>query len=77
MSALRAAWAICRKDVAIWARRPSTIAATILPALGFVVVIMVSSQSVGRNPVALVVLDPGTQAQRLAESLETSDAFVP
>lgn len=77
MRALRVVLAICRKDVEVWARRPSTIAATILPAVGFIIVIVISSQAVGRNPVALVVLDQGPQAQRLAQSLETSDAFLP
>jgi len=77
VSVLRAVLAICRKDVEVWLRRPSTIAATMLPAVGFIVVIVISSQAVGRNPVALVVLDPGPQAQRLAQSLEDSEAFVP
>jgi ABC-2 type transport system permease protein len=77
VSALRAVLAICGKDVEVWARRPSTIAATLLPALGFIIVIVVAAQAVGRNPVALVVLDEGPQAQRLLQSLETSEAFVP
>jgi len=74
---MRALLAICRKDVQVWARRPSTIVATLLPALGFIVIILIAAQAVGRNPVALVVLDSGPQAQLLAQSLETSDAFVP
>ena len=76
MSGLRAAWAICRKDVVVWARRPSTITATLLPAVGFMVIILISAQAVGRNPVALVVLDDGPQAQHLAERLADADAFV-
>jgi ABC-2 type transport system permease protein len=72
---LRATWAIVRKDVGVWARRPSTIAGTVLPALTFMLVIFVGAQAVGRNPVALVVLDDGPQAQRLAAVLEGSDAF--
>ena len=73
--ALRAALAIVRKDVGVWARRPSTIAGTVLPALTFMLVIFIAGQAVGRNPVALVVLDRGPQAARLAAILEASDAF--
>lgn len=72
---MRAVWALVRKDVGVWLRQPSAIAATVLPPILFVLVIMVSAAAVGRNPVALVVLDDGSQAQRLASVLESSDAF--
>jgi ABC-type multidrug transport system permease subunit len=72
---LRATWAIARKDVSVWARQPSAMAATVLPAFAFMLVIFVSAPAVGRNPVALVVLDDGPQAQRLAAILDSSDAF--
>jgi ABC-type multidrug transport system permease subunit len=75
MSAVRATLAIVRKDVGVWARRPSTIAATVLPALVFMLVIFVSAAAVGRNPVALVVLDHGPRAARLAAAVEGSEAF--
>ncbi|MBJ7602182.1 MAG: ABC transporter permease [Candidatus Dormibacteraeota bacterium] len=72
---LRALIAIAWKDMGVWVRRPSTIVATVLPAVGFMIIILISAQAVGRNPVALVVLDRGPQATRLAHSLETSNAF--
>ena len=75
MSAVRAAWALVRKDIAIWARQPPAIAATVLPPIVFMIVIFVASAAVGRNPVALVVLDHGPQAQRLTSILQSSDAF--
>ncbi len=72
---LRAILAITRKDIGVWARRPSTIVATVLPAVGFMIIILISAQAVGRNPVALVVMDHGPQATRLASRLEASNAF--
>jgi len=72
---LRAAFAITSKDIGVWFRRPSAIVATILPALAFTIIIFISAQAVGRNPVALVVLDDGPEATRLVRTLETSDAF--
>lgn len=72
---MRAVRALVRKDIGVWLRQPSAIAATVLPPILFVLVIMVSAAAVGRNPVALVVLDDGPQAQRLASVLEGSDAF--
>ena len=75
MSAVRGAWALVRKDIAIWARQPPAIAATLMPPILFLIVILVASAAVGRNPVALVVLDHGPQAQRLTSILQSSDAF--
>ncbi|HEX9036426.1 MAG TPA: ABC transporter permease [Ktedonobacterales bacterium] len=71
-----AIWAIIRKDIGIWLRQPATIAATVLPALAFIIVIYVSAAAVGRNPVDLVALDSGPQASRLVDTLRHSDAFV-
>jgi ABC-2 type transport system permease protein len=76
MAAWSAIWAIARKDIGIWLRQPSSIAATVLPALGLFVVIYFSAQAVGRNPVALVVHDNGPHARQLATILDDSDAFV-
>jgi len=75
MSAARAVWALIRKDIGIWVRQPPAIAATVLPPIVFMIVIFVASAAVGRNPVALVVLDQGPQAHRLSSILQSSDAF--
>lgn len=71
-----AVWTIIRKDVGVWLRQPSAIAATVLPALVFLVVLYFGARAVGRNPVALVVEDSGPHARRLAQILERSDAFI-
>ncbi|HLZ30288.1 MAG TPA: ABC transporter permease [Chloroflexota bacterium] len=72
---LVAIWAIVRKDVAVWARQPTAIAATLLPAISLMVVLYIGASAVGRNPVALVVEDDSTHAQQLAAILKDSDAF--
>ncbi len=71
----KAVWIIARKDIGVWLRQPTAIAATILPALVFLIVLYFGARAVGRNPVALVVQDNGPQAQQLAQILEHSDAF--
>jgi ABC-2 type transport system permease protein len=71
----KAVWIIARKDIGVWLRQPTAIAATILPALVFLIVLYFGARAVGRNPVALVVQDTGPQAQRLVQILEHSDAF--
>ncbi len=46
--------AIVRKDISVWFRQPTAIAATILPAIAFMVILYFGAQAVGRNPVAIV-----------------------
>ena len=72
---LRAIAAIVRKDLAVWRRRPISIVLTLTPPFVFMLVMLVSAGSVGRSPVALVVLDDGPQARALAAKIEDSDAF--
>lgn len=72
----RSIWALVRKDILIWSRQPVSIAATLLPTLGFVVLILIEAQAVGRNPVALVVEDRGPHGQQLAQIISGSDAFI-
>jgi ABC-2 type transport system permease protein len=67
--------AIVRKDISVWFRQPTTIAATVLPAIAFMVILYFGAQAIGRNPVALVVQDEGPHAQELVKILTNSDAF--
>lgn len=68
-------FAIVRKDIGVWLRQPTSIAATILPAIAFMIILYFGAQAVGRNPVAIVVHDSGPQAQKLIRILSDSDAF--
>jgi ABC-2 type transport system permease protein len=72
---LRAMLAIIRKDVAVFFRRPISILVTLAPPIIFLLVIVNSASAVGRNPVALVVLDDGPRAHALASVIEGSGAF--
>lgn len=76
MQSWKAVWLIARKDIGVWLRQPSAIAATVLPALVFLIVLYFGARAVGRNPVALVVQESGPHAQQLVQILEHSDAFV-
>jgi ABC-type multidrug transport system permease subunit len=67
--------AIVRKDIGVWLRQPTSIAATVLPAIAFMIILYFGAQAVGRNPVAIVVQDNGPAAQRLVKILSQSDAF--
>lgn len=66
---------IVRKDIGVWLRQPTSITATILPAIAFMIILYFGAQAVGRNPVALVVQDNGPHAQELVKILRQSDAF--
>ena len=55
MRGWNAIWVIARKDIGVWLRQPTAIAATIMPALVFLIVLYFGARAVGRNPVALVV----------------------
>lgn len=72
----RATWAIARKDFSVWLRQPPVIAATVMPAVVFMAIIVISAAAVGRNPIALVVLDSSPPARQFARVVESSDAFL-
>jgi ABC-type multidrug transport system permease subunit len=71
----RAVAAIVRKDILVWLRTPAAIVVCLAPPLALLLVGFLAGAAVGRNPVALVVADPGPQAARLTAVLEASDAF--
>jgi hypothetical protein len=65
----RALWALVRKDIGVWLRRPAAIAATVLPAVVLVLVVYASASAIGRNPVALVAEGDGPHTQQLVSIL--------
>ncbi len=75
MNSLFPILAIVRNDISVWLRQPTSIAATVLPAIAFMVILYFGAQAVGRNPVALVVQDSGPHAQELVNILSDSGAF--
>ena len=63
---MKGVWTIARLDFAVWRRSPWAILAAIIPPLGMFVLVKVLTVSVTVQPVALVVQDPGPEAQILA-----------
>lgn len=70
-------WGMARNDLAVWLRSPSAIAAALLPALGMGVLVAVLTNSVGQQPVALVVKSDGRFAHRMARIIRgDADAYL-
>ena len=63
---MRGLWGMARNDLRVWLRSPAAIAAALLPALGMGVLVAVLTNSVGQQPVALVVQGKGVAATRIA-----------
>lgn len=55
-------WAIVKKDLAVWVRRPVALIVTVVPALVLVLVLVLQAAAVGSMPVAVVDQDPGGAA---------------
>src|SRR5439155_251559 len=66
------AWvgAILKRTLAAWLRSPAAIGAALLPALGMGVLVAVLTNSVGQQPVALVIQGHGRFADRMARILK-------
>ncbi|HUR00557.1 MAG TPA: ABC transporter permease [Gemmatimonadaceae bacterium] len=67
---MRALWGMALNDLKVWMRSPSAIAAALLPALGMGVLVAVLTNSVGQQPVALVVQGTGSQSIRMAKLIK-------
>jgi ABC-2 type transport system permease protein len=68
---------MARNDLAVWLRSPAAIAAALLPAVGMGILVAVLTNSVGRQPVALVVEGKGRLAERMARIIkEDSEAYL-
>lgn len=74
---IRAIWGMARNDLAVWLRSPAAIAASLLPALGMGVLVAVLTNSVGRQPVALVTEGKGPLAAHMAKTIRAdADAYL-
>ena len=61
---------MARLDLAVWRRSPWAIAAAVIPPAGMLVLVKVLTVAVTAQPVALVVEDPGPQAQIMASLIK-------
>jgi ABC-type multidrug transport system permease subunit len=74
---MRALWGMARNDLAVWLRSPAAIGAALLPALGMGVLVAVLTNSVGQQPVALVVKGQGPAAIRISKLFKgDGDAYL-
>jgi ABC-2 type transport system permease protein len=74
---MRRIWGMARNDLAVWLHSPAAIAAALLPAVGMGVLVALLTNSVGRQPVALVIEGKGRLAQRMAGILRAdADAYL-
>lgn len=74
---IRQIWGLARNDLKVWLRSPAAIAAALLPALGMGVLVATLTNSVGQQPVALVVEGKGRLARRMAKILRAdTDAYL-
>lgn len=74
---IRALWGMARNDLSVWLRSPAAIAAALLPALGMGVLVAVLTNSVGQQPVALVVKGQGQMAVRISKIFKGDlDAYI-
>jgi len=74
---MRALWGMARNDLAVWLRSPAAIAAALLPALGMGVLVAVLTNSVGQQPVALVMKGQGPAGTRISKIFKgDADAYL-
>ena len=67
--------ATARKDLTVYLRQWKTILTSLVMPATYVLVALLGSAAVGRNPVALVVEDRGSVATHMAQALVASDVF--
>lgn len=68
-------WAVCKKDMRVWARHPTFVLVTVLPALLLLLIEALGSAAVGHSPVALVVQDKGPVGQQMDRTFHKADVF--
>jgi ABC-type multidrug transport system permease subunit len=73
---MNAVLTVARLDFAVWRRSPWAILAAVIPPLGMFILVNVLTLSVTVQPVALVIEDPGPQAQVVSHIIEDdTDAY--
>ena len=68
-------WAICRKDLALWLRRPLQILGSLLVPVSYTLVVFLGSQATSLEPVAVVNLDHGPVGAQLVRAMNNAGVF--
>jgi ABC-2 type transport system permease protein len=72
---LTAVWAICRKDLTLWLRRPVQIVGSLLVPVSYTLVVFLGNQATSLEPVAVVNLDHGPVGAKLVRAMEDAGVF--
>lgn len=72
---VRPVWAICRKDLTLWLRRPLQIVGALLVPVSYTLVVFLGAQATSLEPVAVVNLDHGPVGARLVAAITTAGVF--
>ncbi len=67
-----AVWAICRRDLALWRRRPVQILGSVLLAASCGAAVIMGAQATSREPAAVVNMDHGPAGRALTRSIISS-----
>lgn len=70
---LKKLWTLARLDLVLWSRMPLAIETALIPPLGMALLLVVLTFSVGKQPVALVVLSHGENAQYMEHIIKSDD----
>ena len=72
---LHTAWAIFKKDLAVWWHNRRNVVASVVPVLSLLLIAALGAVAVGRSPVALVTLDAGPKGQEMRQIFQQADVF--
>jgi ABC-type multidrug transport system permease subunit len=75
MSFVRAAWAMYKQDLAIWAHHPVIVVTSLAPALLIILLLAAEAAAVGRSPVALVTLDTNPKGRQMQQIFQRAGVF--
>ena len=67
---MKGIWVLAKHDLLLWRRMPLAVVSALIPPFGMVLLLVVLTFSVGRQPVALVVSSHGKEAMRMAELIK-------
>jgi ABC-type transport system involved in multi-copper enzyme maturation permease subunit len=68
-------WAICRKDLTLWVRKPLQIVGALLVPVSYTLVVFLGAKATSLEPVAVVNLDRGPVGAQLTRAMATADVF--
>jgi len=72
---LRPVWAICKKDLTLWLRRPLQIVGALLVPVSYTLVVFLGAQATSQEPVAVVNLDHGRIGAQLVRAMNEAGVF--